>query len=272
MCRLLNVSESGYRIWKNRDPSTRELEEKRITKLIREAFEKSRNTYGSPRIHAILKSQGESVSRSRVERIMRKNGVRSKMKRKFRATTDSNHKLPVAENILNREFEQKSPDSAWVCDITYIWTDEGWLYLAVVMDLFSRRIVGWAMEKTMEKELVLKALTMALRCRNPSREASLLVHSDRGSQYASSDYQQLLKLYSLTCSMSRRGNCWDNSSMESFFGTLKTEHVFFERFKTREQARQSIFEWIECFYNRERVHSALGFLAPVKYEELTKVA
>ena len=270
MCRGLGVSISGYYSWVLRGSSKREREEDRLVGLIREIHQRSRRTYGSPRIHPALKVRGEACSQSRVERLMRKHGVRAKTKKKFKATTDSKHKLPVAENILDRKFNPETSNQAWGSDITYIWTREGWLYLAVVMDLYSRKIVGWAMESRMTRKLVLKAFKMALRQRNP--KPGLLSHSDRGSQYASGDFQKLLKFFGFRCSMSRKGNCWDNAVVESFFGTLKQEHVFFCDFQTREEARQSIFEWIEVFYNRERTHSSLGFRSPVDYEKTITAA
>jgi transposase InsO family protein len=198
---------------------------------------------------------------------MQRYGIRAKTKKKFKATTDSKHRLPVAANLLDRKFIPNKPNSTWAGDITYVWTREGWLYLAVVMDLFSRKIVGWAMEPTLSRELALKALRMAIRQRQPG--TGLLSHSDRGSQYASHDYQALLNTYGIVCSMSRKGNCWDNSVVESFFGTLKQEHVFFCDFMTRDEAKRSVFEWIEGFYNRQRLHSTLGYRSPEEYERLT---
>jgi transposase InsO family protein len=202
---------------------------------------------------------------------MRKHGIRAKTKKRFKATTDSSHKLPVAENVLNRDFRPTAPNKAWAGDITYIKTREGWLYLAVVLDLFSRKVVGWSMEPTLSRELALNALRMALRVRQPGD--GLVAHTDRGSQYASSDYQKMLKLYGAICSMSRKGNCWDNSVVESFFGTLKQEHIFFCNYATREEARSSVFEWIEGWYNTKRVHSTLGNMCPDEYErKATKAA
>ncbi len=270
MCRAFGVSPSGYHMWRTREMSGRRRDEARLVSAIEKIHAGSRGTYGSPRVHAVLTGLGEECSKPRVARLMRKHEIRAKTKRKFKATTNSKHKLPVAENILNRDFDPKSPNQSWAGDITYLWTQEGWLYLAVVIDLFSRKVVGWAMEPTLGREIVLKALKMAINARQPG--AGLLAHSDRGCQYASDDYQSLLNLYGMTCSMSRKGNCWDNSVVESFFGTLKQEHVFFCDFMTREEARRSVFEWIECFYNRERLHSTLGNCSPEEYERLTKVA
>ena len=203
-------------------------------------------------------------------RLMRKHGIRAKTKKKFKATTNSKHKLPVAENVLDRNFEPDAPDKAWAGDITFIWTREGWLYLAVVLDLFSRKVVGWAMEPTLSRELALKALRMAINARQPA--PGMVSHTDQGCQYASNDYQELQRLYGIIGSMSRKGNCWDNSVVESFFGTLKQEHVFFCDFQTRDEARLSVFEWIEGWYNRERLHSTLGNRSPEEYEQATKVA
>jgi putative transposase len=270
LCKTLQVSVPGFYSWKRRDTSHNEQEEYRLARLIEKIHLGSRKNYGSPRIHAVLKGLGESSSKSRIERIMRKYGIRSRTKRKFRVTTDSKHKLPIAENILSREFNPEAPNLKWAGDITYIWTKEGWMFLAVVMDLYSRRIVGWSMGESLERQLVLNAQTMAIQHRGNPR--SVLMHSDRGSQYASRDFQSLLKFFDHQCSMSRKGNCWDNSVVESFFKTLKSELVYHEEFETREQARQSIFEWIECDYNRQRVHSSLGYRSPEEYERLNKVA
>ena len=201
---------------------------------------------------------------------MKKHGIWAKTKRKFKATTNSKHKLPVAANILNRDFTPAAPNQSWAGDITYIWTKEGWLYLAVVLDLYSRKVVGWAMEPTLSRELALSALKMSLTQRQPY--PGLVTHTDRGSQYASNDYQSLLAFRGIVCSMSRKGNCWDNSVVESFFGALKQEHIFFCDFMTRQEARTSVFEWIEEFYNRERLHSTLGYRSPVEYEQLSHVA
>ena len=265
MCRVLGVSRSGYHAWRTRPLSSRGEEEWQLVQTIERLHGESRGTYGSPRIHAALDAMDEGVcSLPRVARLMRKHGIRAKTKKRFKATTDSKHKLPVAKNLLNRNFDPEAPNKAWAGDITYLWTREGWLYLAVVMDLCSRRVVGWAMEETLSRDLALKALRMAIKARQP--DAGLMVHSDRGGQYASNDYQALLKLYGAVCSMSRKGNCWDNAVVESFFGTLKQEHVFFCDFQTREEARRSVFEWIEGWYNGRRIHSTLGNMSPAEYE------
>lgn len=270
MCRALLVSSSGYQAWRRRPLSERRKDELRLVEAIEKIHDKSNKTYGSPRIHAALTSSGETCSKDRVARLMRKHAIRAKTKKKFKATTNSKHKFPVAPNVLDRNFNPVKPNEAWAGDITFIWTREGWLYLAVVIDLFSRKVVGWAMEPTLGRELALKALRMAINARQPA--TGLLSHSDQGVQYASNDYQSLQKLYGIICSMSRRGNCWDNSVVESFFGTLKQEHVFFCDYATRDEARRSVFEWIEGWYNRERLHSTLGNKSPEEYERQTKVA
>ena len=264
MCRVLRVSRSGYYAWCVRPESRRVAESRRLLEKIKLVHKKSRRRYGSPRVHGQLVCDGESVSRGRVERLMRANGIRAKQKRKFVPTTDSKHDLPVAHNILGREFTVGEPDQVWVSDITYIPTDEGWLYLAGVLDLCSRTAVGWSMGESLEGTLVIDALKMAYRRRRPVR--GLLHHSDRGSQYASEDYRNLLKDYGMQMSMSRKGDCWDNAVMESFFSTLKKELVHHRKYRTRAEARQEIFEFIEVFYNRERLHSSLGYLCPADYE------
>lgn len=271
MCLVLKISKSCYYKWKKKPVSKRKVEDKKLTEDIKQAFEKSRGTYGIPRIRAALRKKGIKCSRHRVAKLMKKSNIRSKTKRKFKVTTDSKHKLPVAENILNRGFKVAHANRAWVQDITYIWTTEGWLYLAVVIDLYSRKVVGWSIQDNMRKSLVIDALDMAIKARKPG--ANLLLHSDRGSQYCSVLFQCKLKAHGMICSMSGKGECWDNAVAESFFHSLKTEHVYLNKFKTREEAKQSIFEFIEVFYNRTRLHSTLGFCSPVEYEgELLKVA
>ena len=201
---------------------------------------------------------------------MRENQIQGKRKRRFKATTDSNHGLAVAENVLDRKFSREAPNEAWVADISYIATKEGWLYLAIVMDLYARKVVGWAMDSRIARHLVTKALEMAIANRRPP--PGLLHHSDRGSQNASGDYQKLLKNHGMVCSMSRKGNCWDNAVMESFFGTLKTELIYHQKFETRVEAQSEVFDYIEVFYNRQRAHSALGYRSPVEFEEMAKAA
>jgi putative transposase len=231
---------------------------------IRAIHEESKHTYGSPRMHTELRSRGVRCSRNRVAKVMREEGIRAKHKRKFKATTDSNHKLAVHENKLNRSFEVKAPNRVWACDITYIYTREGWLYLAVILDLFSRKVIGWSMQERIDKKLVIAAITMALRARR--LDGDLVHHSDRGSQYASLDYQQILKEAAITCSMSRKGNCWDNAVAESFFSSLKREWVQEKNYETRAEARADIFHYIEIWYNRKRRHSTLGYLSPAEFE------
>ena len=266
MCNVLDVSRSGYYAWRKAEPSARSEENKRLTAKIVEVHEDSRRSYGSPRVHAELVAQGFEVGRNRIARLMRDEGIVGRRKPRFRKTTDSNHKLPVAGNVLDRQFATDEPDRAWVADITYVWTQQGWLYLAVIIDLFARRVVGWSMADHMRTELVLDALTAALGSRLPS-PTGLVFHSDRGSQYASGDYQKALAAAGVTCSMSRRGNCWDNAVAESFFSTLKTELVHNVIFLTRESAQNAIAEWIEMFYNGKRRHSSLGYATPLEAEQ-----
>lgn len=237
-----------------------------MSEQIQQIYNEGRQTYGSPRIQAALAAKGYGVSRGRVVRLMAQLGICARSKRRFRVTTNSKHGLPVAQNRLNRVFTADEPDQRWVADITYIPTHEGWLYLAVIIDLFSRRVVGWSMADHMRTGLVLIALESALGQRQPA-EVGLLLHSDRGAQYASSDYQAALRHANISCSMSRRGNCWDNAVAESFFGTLKTESIHPTTFLTRTVAKTTIAEWIEVFYNRQRLHSTIGYLSPVQFEE-----
>jgi putative transposase len=266
MCKVLNVSRSGYYAWSKRPPSPRTLENEKLSEEIQQIHQDSRKTYGSPRIQMALMAKGWEVSRQRVARLMEKLGITAQTKRKFKATTDSGHDLPIAPNVLDRNFVTSEPDQTWVADITYIWTTEGWVYLAVILDLFSRRIVGWSMAEHLRSELVLSALDAALGHRVPST-AGLLFHSDRGSQYASDTYQSALRNAGITCSMSRRANCWDNAVAESFFGTLKTELIHRTTFSTKVIAKTTIAECIEVFYNRQRIHSTLGYVSPVQFEE-----
>ena len=270
MCRVLDVSRSGYYAWLRHPESKRDKDDKALSLEILEIHQESFCTYGSPRVYRELKRRGKHIGEKRIVRLMRKDGLKAKTKRKFKVTTDSKHHFPVAPNLLNREFTPEEPNQKWASDITYIWTAEGWLYLAVVMDLFSRAIVGWSMSERMNRELVIDAFVMATKRRNPP--SGLLHHSDRGSQYASADYQDILAKHGAICSMSRKGNCWDNAPVESFFGTLKREHVFHNRYLYRAQARQSIFVYIEQFYNRKRIHSALGYKTPSEMEQFKLAA
>jgi len=270
MCSVFQVSRSGYYSWIKRPESKRSRENNELAQEIAEIHRESNGIYGCPKIHGELQRRGKRHGKNRIARLMRKDGLHAKTKRKFRVTTDSSHSQPVAANLLNREFSPARPNQAWACDITYIWTAEGWLYLAIVMDLFSRTIVGWSMAERMTRQLVMNALTLVAKRRNPPR--GLLHHSDRGSLYASDDYQALLAKRGMICSMSRTGNCWDNAPAESFFGILKRELVFHNRYQSRAQARQSIFDYIERFYNRRRIHSSLGYLTPNEFEELRLAA
>lgn len=269
MCKVLKVSRSGYYAWRKCPESRRSRENRKLAAKIRVIHGQSRKTYGAPRVYRELKDQRVCCSKNRVARIMRQEGIRAKSKRKFKATTDSKHQLPVAPNLLNQDFDVKTLNTVWLADITYIGTEEGWLYLAAVRDLGSRRIIGWSMAERMTRQLTIDALMMAIGNRN--RVEGVVHHSDRGSQYASAEYQQLLQSHKIVCSMSRRGNCYDNAVMESFFHTLKTEWVYFNRYRTRGEAKASIFDYIEVFYNRQRRHSVLDYVSPFQYE-LTKLA
>jgi len=264
MCEALEVSVSGYHAWAGRSDSATEVWRQELVGAIEEIHAEVKHRYGSPRMTAELNARGHECSENTVAELMREHGIRAKAPRRFVRTTDSNHRRPVAANVLDREFEPEGPNEKWCADITYVPTREGWLYLAAVEDLFSRMIVGWSMGETMESRLVVDALSMALQRRRP--EAGLLAHSDRGSQYASEHYQRVLASAGIVCSMSAVGQCWDNAPMESFFGRLKCEVEAARMFATRDQARAAIFEYLEVFYNRVRRHSSLGFLSPVEYE------
>jgi putative transposase len=264
LCRLLDVSRSGFYAWEERGPSASSVADEQLAVRIAAIHKASGGRYGSPKVHAELVAEGIAVSRKRVARIMAELGLASLRKRRFKATTDSKHKLPVAENVLDRKFEVDAPDVAWVTDITYVWTSEGWLYLAAILDLFSRRVVGLAMSERIDRALVLDAFRNAIGRRVPNQ--GLIHHSDRGSQYASADYQDALRDRGVVCSMSRKGNCWDNAVAESFFATLKTELIYPRRFATRREAKDAIFDYVEVFYNRRRRHSTLGYLSPVDFE------
>ncbi len=264
MCEALDVSASGYYAWADRSASPAELRRQDLAAAIEVIHVEVKQRYGSPRMTPELKARGHDCSENTVAKLMRTHGIQAKASRRFVHTTDSNHRLPVAENLLARDFDPSGPNAAWSADITYIPTREGWLYLAVVEDLFSRMIVGWSMGQGMESRLVVDALEMAILSRRPG--AGLLAHSDRGSQYASDHYQRVLAEEGIVCSMSGVGQCWDNAPVESFFGRLKCEVAPGEVFPTREQARAEIFEYLEVFYNRVRRHSSLGFLSPVEFE------
>ena len=266
LCRVLQVSRSGYYAWRERKPSARDLEDERLRPKVIEAFKTGRGTYGSPRVRDELVDRGFAIGRKRVARLMREMGLQGVVTRKFRVTTNSNHNHSIAKNRLDRDFTASQPDKKWVTDITYIWTAEGWLYLAIVMDLYSRRIVGWAVADHMKTELCMQALHMAMRQRTNLK--GLIHHSDRGVQYASNQYRQALDAQGIECSMSRRANCWDNSVAESFFGTLKNELIYRRPWLTRNAARDAIGEYIEIFYNRIRRHSTIGNVSPAKFEEM----
>jgi putative transposase len=265
LCRVLKVSSSGYYAWQKRPASARENRREKLLQEIRRSHQESRQNYGSPRIFEDLKNRDVKVCENTVARLMKKAQIRSKSVKKFvPKTTDSKHEFAVAENVLDQNFKAEKPDRKWVADITYIETGEGWLYVAAVLDLCSRRVVGWSMAGHLKTGLVEDALRMALTRRTPA--PGLLHHSDRGVQYASTQYRNLLKAHGVECSMSRTGNCYDNAVMESFWGTLKTELVYHERYGTRHEARASIFEYIEVFYNRVRRHSSLGYVSPEAFE------
>lgn len=270
MCRALKVAPAGYYAWRTRPQSKRTKTNRRLLVDIRAFHERSDRTYGSPRITRDLREAGYRCGENRIARLMRANGIRAKTVKKWRATTNSRHTLPVTENTLNRAFAVHAPNRVWAGDISYLWTEEGWLYLAVVLDLYSRAVIGWAMGPRLTASLATDALTMALWRRKPA--GGLLHHSDRGVQYAAADYQRLLGEHGIACSMSRKGNCWDNAVVESFFRTLKVERVYHRRYLTREEAKQDVFQWIEVFYNRQRRHSTLGYRSPAEFEAMKKVA
>ncbi len=265
LCKVLEVSRSGYYVWKSRAPSKRAREDDRLKVAIRAAHRRTRETYGARRLQVELSSEGFVAGRDRIARLRRVLGIRCKQKRKFRATTNSNHRLPVAENLLNQQFEAKCPNQAWVTDITYIPTQEGWLYLAGIKDLCTCEIVGYSMGSRMTEELVNTALIRAVEAKRPA--SGLIYHSDRGSQYCAHGHQRRVRQYGLRASMSRRGNCYDNAPMESFWGSLKNELVHHCRYATRLEAQASIREYIEIFYNRQRLHSSLGYVSPAKFAD-----
>ena len=270
MCQVLQVSRSGYYAWRKRKPSARKMANETLLALIRLHYRRNRGVYGSPRIYATLRREGICCSRKRVARLMRLHGIEAHRKRSYKVTTQSNHRFPVAANLLNQQFTAVRPNQIWLGDITYLATAEGWLYLAVLLDLYSRKIVGWSMQPTLHRQLVLDTFRMAFKNQRP--QPGLLHHSDQGSQYASYDYQQLLADHQVQASMSRRGNCYDNAPIESFFATLKAECVRGIVYPSRALARAELFEYIEIFYNRQRLHSQLGYRTPVEYELLPAVS
>jgi transposase InsO family protein len=270
MCRTLKVSPAGYYAWRDRPESVRRAVNRALIAEIRVIHRESRATYGSPSIWQALVQRGHRVGEHRVARLMRQHDIRAKTVKQWRATTNSSHTYPVAANTLNRQFTIEGPNRVWAGDISYVWTAEGWLYLAVVLDRYSRAVIGWATGARLTGDLAQQALMMAIHYRTP--KAGLLHHSDQGSQYAATAYQQLLTTHGMTGSMSRRGNCWDHACVESFFGTLKRELIYHRRYRTREDATQDVFEYIEVFYNRLRRHSTLGDCSPAEFEARAAVA
>ncbi len=262
LCRIAGVAVSGFYAWLRRGPSRRRQDDRRVKERIAAIFSRSRRTYGSPRVHAELRAEGVRIGRKRVARLMREAALVAVIRRRWPRTTDSRHDQPVAPDLLGRDFAAAAPDAVWLADISYVPTGEGWLYLAAIKDMATREIVGWSMADHLRAELACDALRMAIRRRQPPE--GLIHHSDRGVQYAGKDYQAILGRHGLRCSMSRRGNCYDNAPMESFFGSLKNELVHRTGFPTREAARRAVFDYIEVFYNRRRRHSGLGFLTPAQ--------
>jgi transposase InsO family protein len=265
MCRVLGVSRSGFYRWRQHKEGSRAREDRQLLVQIRTVHEQSQRRYGSPRVYQALKKQGKPCGKHRVERLMRSDGLQARRRRCFRVTTRSASGHPVAPNHLNRQFSVPDLDTVWVGDMTYVWTREGWLYLAVLLDLCSRRVIGWAYSDRITRELTLSALTMAVRQRRPT--PGLLHHTDRGSQYTCADYQDELSSRGLKASMSRRGDCYDNAVAESFFSTLKAELKNYGHYETRRQAQAELFEYLEVFYNRHRLHSSLGYQSPVEFEQ-----
>lgn len=265
----MNVSRHGYYAWKNRGAKAMCRRESWLLKQILDAYKSGRGTYGYRRVYAHLKKKGITCSQGEIRRIMCLNGIFRKCKRKFKPTTDSKHNMPVAPNLLNREFSVDAPNKAWVGDITYIWTMQGWLYLAVFIDLFHRKVVGWSMDTRITRKLVLDAFDMAFANCYPGQ--GLVIHSDRGSQYASDDVRTKIEKLGFKQSMSRKGDCWDNAVAESFFGSLKTELIHNKKYATITEARRDIFDYVEVFYNRERLHSTLGYMSPEEFEESYKL-
>jgi putative transposase len=266
LCRLLKVSRAGFYAWCGRPPSSRAVEDARLTILVREAHERSRKTYGSPRVHAELQAHWIFVSRNRVIRLMQNEKLAARQRRRYRATATAPTELPIAPNLLDRKFQPAAPNQSWAADTTYLRAGDGWLYLAVVLDLYSRFVVGWATSAVHDQQLVMRALDMAVRRRRP--DAGLLHHSDQGTQYTSEGFQRALAEHGITCSMSRRGNCYDNAAMESWFSTLKSE--LGERFENHGAAKEQLFDYIEVFYNQQRRHSVLGYVSPAQFERAAR--
>jgi len=271
LCRLLGVQRSAYYDWRTRPGTIIGPEELVLRQRMKALFKASRESLGSRTIARKLCEEGFKIGRDRTRRLMKALNLKAKQKRKYKVTTDSKHQLPVAENVLNRQFSPQAPNQAWGTDITYLWTQEGWIYLAVVIDLYSRRVVGWAMDRRMKKSLVIRALMMAINLRKPP--PGLIHHSDRGSQYASHAYQALLKQHGMICSMSRKGNCWDNAPVERFFSSLKREWTGDRLYRTRQEAIADVREYVAIYYNSMRLHSTLGYKTPLDYEkDLNKVS
>jgi transposase InsO family protein len=265
MCRVLDVSRSGYYSWAKHNASERQKENERLLLYIQQAYVRGRGTYGSPRITAELRDNGVYCGKNRIARLMKKNGIRAKTKRRFKATTKSRHDFLVVDNLLKRRFSTEAANKVWFSDITFIWTKEGWIYLAAILDAYDRQIVGWSMADRLSHGILDDAIQKALRKRKP--DVGLIFHSDRGTQYASYAFQDLLHQYGFVPSMSSTGNCYDNAIMESFFHTLKTELIYFEKYRTRREAQGSVFDYIEVFYNRVRRHSSLNYCSPAEFEK-----
>lgn len=264
MCSVLNVSVSGYRAWdRGGKPNRTRLTDSQMLIMIQAIHAEFKGIYGSPRMVKELRARGFPASKPRVERLMQENGIRARHKRRYKVTTDSKHNFPIAANLLDRNFNPSRPNQVWTSDITYLWTDEGWLYLAIVLDLFNREVVGWSLKPRMTADIVTDALTMAWFRKKPA--SGLLHHSDRGSQYASHVFQGKLKEYGMVCSMSRIGNCWDNAPTESWFNSFKNERVHDLRYETRDEMKAMTFEYIEVLYNRKRQHSTLGYKSPIQF-------
>ena len=270
MCEQLGVSRSGYYAWRSRPPSARAVDDDELAAEVAVIYNEYKGRYGSPRIFKELKERNRPTSRKRVARLMKREGLAVRRRRRARRTTDSNHTFPVADNLLERNFVVDGPNLVWVTDITYVWTREGWMYLAAIIDLFSRAVVGWAMSDRIDTKLCLDALRMAIDARRPPR--GLVHHSDRGSQYASGDYRRALEAHGIVCSMSRKGDCWDNAVAESFWGTIKGELLDDMDLATRSEARRAVFEYIEVFYNRRRRHSSIAYRSPFEHEALYAIA
>jgi putative transposase len=264
LCRVLGVSTSGYYAWTERPASARARRDEELGQRVRAAHSASKGRYGSPRVHAELRANGDKVGRKRIARLMKQANLAGRKRRRFRQTTDSNHNYPIADNILGRDFITTAPDEVWVTDITFIWTNQGWLYLAAILDLFSRRVVGWSTSANVDRPLAASALDRALRDRRPSQ--GLVHHSDRGSTYASGDYRRALDAHGLQCSMSRKGDCWDNAVAESFFASLKREVAELDHLESRVQGTAVIGEYIDKFYTLTRRHSTIAYMSPVEFE------